>query len=876
MIRGGTGALLVAWTHLADRPVRTVLTIMGVALGVAVAIAMTMANREVLRSFEGAVQDIAGQATVQISGGDLGVDDMLIPALRADPDIVAVSPVVQRGGAIASGPHRGMTVVLVGIDLLEEQDVKGVRIHTASDRDDGASDVEVLLQSDTVLLGHRLAAELGLSQGMAVEVQAGLARHRLVVRGFVHTDGGVPSAWDMFLVMDIASAQALFGTAGRLDRIDIVTAPAVDVAAVTARLRVGLPPSVFVERPAQRTEQVERMMRAMKLNLQVLGGVGLLVGTLLVYNTAAFAVVRRRREIGVLRAIGMPRAAVLLVFLGQAAVWGVAGGLAGCLLGTVLAQGLVQLLARTVSDLYVAINATPGGIVVPPGDVWLSGLIIGSGVAGLGALVPSWDASRTDPARALAPGEYDAGQAAHAGRLAWIGAGSLLASYVFALPGPVVGLPLFGYASVLCLLAGLAALAPGLIAVVARLAARPQPAAHAGTPGGNMMRLAIGQVTQATGRSAVTVAALMVGIAIMVGVGTMIRSFRATVDEWVNQTVVADFVVAPAAWLRGTDSLAAGPRLPAAWAGELLAVPGVAAVDAYRQIRVQLGDRPASIVARDLSLHAERSRYLMLDGDSRETLDRAVREGGVVMSETLSRRLGIGAGGTVTVPTPSGLRQLPVIGVFYDYATDGGKVVMDRSLYDPLWGDDTATVFGVYRHTEADAVLVRRRIEQALERLAGAGEPIVVIRNADLKRDILAIFDRTFRVTYALEAIAVVIALLGIANTLLISIVERQRELATLRAIGASRAQIHRLVLCEAVVLAGLGTLLGLAGGGLLSVLLVEVINTQSFGWTIVLAWAPSLWAQAAGGAMLAAVLAGWVPARWAARREIVEGLRYE
>jgi putative ABC transport system permease protein len=226
--------------------------------------------------------------------------------------------------------------------------------------------------------------------------------------------------------------------------------------------------------------------------------------------------------------------------------------------------------------------------------------------------------------------------------------------------------------------------------------------------------------------------------------------------------------------------------------------------------------------------------------------------------------------------TPAGERSFPITGVFYDYATDGGKVVMDRSLYHRLWQDDATTVFGVYVAAKQDVGLVRQRIIERLGELAGSDGRLTVLSNREIKEEILAIFDRTFQVTHALEFIAVVIALLGIVNTLLTSVLERQRELATLRAVGASARQVRRIILWESSCLGLLGAGLGLVGGGLLSILLIEVINKQSFGWTIQMIVPVGLLAEAVALALAVALVAGYLPARWADRQVVAEGLRYE
>jgi putative ABC transport system permease protein len=391
-----------------------------------------------------------------------------------------------------------------------------------------------------------------------------------------------------------------------------------------------------------------------------------------------------------------------------------------------------------------------------------------------------------------------------------------------------------------------------------------------------MREIAVEHAARNLGRNGVTVSALMVGLAIMIGVLIMVRSFRHTVELWINETVIADIVVAPSTWLREANSGSGAKSLPPGWQNVLAVIPGVAEVDTYRDVRVEVKGQRVAIVSRDLRLHARRSQYLVRQGNSTDLLNQAVESGGIIVSEVLANRLGIREGQSLEIMTPQGGRSFPVVAVFYDYATDGGKLVMDRGLYQSLWQDELVTVFPIYLNDGTDREQVRQAIAGALQQAQDKTLPPLIISNGELRKEILDIFDRTFLLTYVLEAIAVIIAMLGIVNTLVTSVLERRREFATLRAIGGSEGQIRQLVLWEAAYLGVVGIALGVVGGGLLSLLLIKVINKQSFGWTIQMILPFGALAQAVGLAAVATLVAGYFPARWAAQQPVVEGLREE
>lgn len=858
--------------HALQRPFRTLLSIAGVALGVLASVAIGTANIQVLRSFEQAVTTVAGPATLEIAGHDLGVDESAITAVRSVEGVVSAAPIIEESVVIAQGEARGQALQILGLDLLAESGARGFQIAQA----DAEVALESLLAPDALYLGRQVAADWNLKAGSIVEVTVGGRVVPLRVAGLIHHEAAGTSLWDRLAVMDIAAAQILFQSIGRLERINLVTTPNRPLDDIIASLRAILPPHLIVQRPAQRTKQVENMVWAFQLNLSVMSWVGLLVGVFLIYNTIAFVVAQRRREIGIYRALGMTERRVAGLFLVEAGLLGLLGGLLGGVGGVWLSRGLVSLVSRTISDLYAPV--TSNGLILSMDMVTLTavakGVLLGTVVSMVGALGPSVEAGRTVTVRALAPGDYESTNQLRTSLWGWISLVLFVLAGLCSLMGPVGELPFFGYVATICLLGALSCLAPICIKTLGWRALRR--GSQTMLVGGSLRLIAADQAARHPGRNAVTVSALMVGLAIMIGVVVMVRSFRDTVEFWVDETVMADLIVAPQSWLQGRQSGQASRALPGTWDSTLSAIDGIAAVDTYREAYVGVAGQSVALVSRDLRLHAQRSRYLMVHGDSSAALRRAAENGGALLSEVLATRLQLREGDTLTITTPAGPAAVPVEGIFYDYATDGGKMVMDRAWYRQQWRDDRVTVYSVYLAPGVDAEHVRQSIVTRVAGLDGMTLPPLVIRNHELRREILEIFDRSFVLTYVLEAIAVLVAVLGIVNTLVTAVLERRREFAALGAIGASTRQVERLVLWEAAYLGLIGAALGVVGGLLLALLLIRVINKQSFGWTIQMTIPGGVILQAVGLALTAALVAGYWPARWAARQPVVEGLREE
>ncbi len=891
--------ITLAFRHLTSRPLRTALTVVGVGVGVAATLAMYLANQTVFNAFQRTVTHVVGEATIHIAGADHRIDERLIKRMRSHPDIQSVHPFLVQSVVLETDDGTARSSLVWGLDLLDlvNEEAAAWQDSRRPELSQEESPLAPLLDDDAIFVGHDLAGSLGVAHGDRITVRVGSHQFDTTVRG-VWRFATRAGRWGAFAAMDMAAAQVQFARLGRLDGVDLVTTPGASVKRVMRELQDRLGPSVLVSRSSQRNEQVRHMLTSFQLNLTTLSAVGLFVGMFLIYNAVGFSVVQYRREIGMLRAIGMLRRQIGLLFLGEAVIVGAVGGSLGAVFGSGLAHWLAALEAETVSELY---GMETSGVASFSPLVVAGGCLLGVALSAIGALGPCREASRTAPARALAPGQYETHRQHHRIRphIQWtaLAVAVLGVAGLLSLPGPVNGLPLFGYAAAFCVLLGCALLAPlgiHLLDVVT----------SACVPASSGARLAVDQLARSSGRNSVTLSAFMVGIAIVVGVGVMVASFRQTVEHWIDQTIMADFIVAPHAELLDSRQLEQTRGLSPDTIRRAGNVPGVAAVDPYRQVRVQVGDTQAVLVARDLSLYAERSQYLFVNGDSSRRLRRTIAEKGVVVSEVLARRLGVAAGDVLSLPTNVGRKTFTVFGVFYDYATDGGKVVIDRSLYRQWWGDETATVLGIYLEPDANPSRVRHDLQQALaspaptkpQGMTGPDDrhdlqgppapvahpqqavppPVAIVANHELRADVLAVFDRTFRLTRALEGVAVIVGLLGIMNTLLTTVLERRREFATFRAIGASRGQVRGLVMRESLCLGLVGLSLGLLGGILLAALLIGVINTQSFGWSIpmTIPAQPILTAVLIAG--VTSLVAGWLPARWATRGEIAAGLGYE
>jgi putative ABC transport system permease protein len=603
---------------------------------------------------------------------------------------------------------------------------------------------------------------------------------------------------------------------------------------------------VRVETPAARTRQVENMVRAFALNLTALSFIAVFVAGFLVFHAVAMTVLRRRREIGMLRGLGVTRRQIAAQFLGEGLLLGAVGGALGLIIGTLVARLTLGAISRTLSDLYLirhAANLAP--------DPWSYGfgMAIGVGVALLAALAPALEAASVPPAHTMRQGALIEARALPLAGWSWLGVALLAAAAAASAWTVTERHPEGGFAAAFLVLGAFSCFAPGFTRGVVALLSRPLRRTF-GIEG----LLGARYLMDTVARTSVVVAAVMVAVGMMVALSVMVGSFRRTVDVWITQSIRGDLYVEPV-----------GHRL------HLGSRPDVQAVDTYRGARVPFGDRLAFVAGVDFEVQARHGGLRFQRGVAPAILDRAREGGGVIVSEAFHHHLRVGAGDTLTLPAPAGLVRVPVEGVFYDYTSDAGAVLMHHDLYARLWQDDRTESLALYLAEGADLEAERQAV------LAAAGDLLLeVVPNQTLRARVLTVFDQTFQITYALQAIAVLVSVLGVIAALTAMILLRGREIGVLRAIGARRAQVRRMVLVESGLIGLSATLLGSACGVALALILVHIIHRQFFGWTIQLTIDPGIFIQTLLLMTAAAVTAGVGPARLAASRVAAEAMRMD
>jgi putative ABC transport system permease protein len=825
--------------HLLAHPWQLGLSIVGIALGVAVVVAVDLANESARRAFTGFAESLTGRATHRIVGGPSGIPEDVYVRLRRS-GLRSLAPVVERDVSAVDRP--GRTFHLLGVDPFAEAPFRNfVTSETAS----AATPLAPLLtRPATALLSEATSAQLGLRPGETFAIRVGTRHQRLELVGVLRaTDALHARTLESLLVTDIATAQELTGGLGRLSHIDLIAPPGAAGRAWLERVRGQLPATAEIVPASESARALADLSRGFSVNLTALSLLALFVGIFLVYNTMSFSVVQRRPLIGALRALGVTRREIWSVIMTEALVLGALATSLGLPAGILLGGGLLRLVTRTINDLYVVVAVNE--LVMAPATL-LAGAALGIGGTLIAALAPALEATRSTPRAALGRSTLESRARTLAPRLAMVGA-TLWLGGVALLTVDVRSLAL-SYLGLFTILLGAALLTPAATIGVVRLA---QPLA--GAAFGLLGRMATRGVTASLSRTAVAVAALMIAVSASVGVGIMIDSFRGSVVRWLETSLQADvYVSAPSLVSSRTDATLA-PDL----VGRLSAVPGVAAIGTQRTVRVQSGEGPVQLIV--LSMASRAYRALALKEGDRATLWRRFGEGeAVLVSEPFAYHRGLRIGDTVRLRTDAGEHEFPIGGVVYDYGSSAGIVLMGRQAYERSWADRGISALGIYVKDphEVDALI------EALRRAAGPGEDVFIRSNRALREASLEVFDRTFAVTGVLRLLALVVAFVGVLSALMAQALERAREIGVLRAQGLTPLQVWGLTASQTGFMGLVAGLLALPVGVVLALVLIFVINRRSFGWTLQLEIAPAILLQAVllavGAALLAAIYPAW------------------
>jgi putative ABC transport system permease protein len=766
---------------LAHRPlVRRVLSTVGIALGVALGYGVHLVNRAAVEDVAAAVRSVAGEADLEIRGGRSGFPESIYEKVARVPGVELASPVLELEAGVA-GTER--TLRVVGLDILRAGVLQPQLL---------AADRGALLLPDRAFLSAAAAASLGLAEGGELRLVVGRSTVALRIAGVLPASALRGHA----VLTDIATAQWRLERLGELNRVDLRIRQGASRDAVQREIATLLPPGTHVSAVQALEEASGYPSRSYRVNLNVLALVALFTGGFLVFSAQALEVARRRGEHALLRVLGLTRGQVFRLVLVEASLLGAAGAALGLVLGYVLAAAALRASGGDLgAGMFRGLSPDLQLSAFPAFAYFLAGVA----VAALGAVLPALDAARAAPARALKAGDEEA--FFQRALPAWPGLVLLCAGGLLSQVRPLEGLPIFGYLSIACILVGSVAIMPRVATAIFR--ELPLPRAPA-------LALGLAQLRTAPCQAAVSLSAIVASFSLMAAMAIMVASFRDSVDSWLDRVLPADL------YFRTTHAGDTGYLEPGT-EGRVRALPSVARADFLRSGRILLDAQrpPVVLIARDRAAGA-----FPLVGPQ--------AKGDLWISEALADVYGFSPSAKVLLPIGGRNHEFTVAGVFRDYARQHGAVLIDREHYVRLTGDRKVNDGALWLASGATAA----QALEALRALPGGAE-LDIADAGEIREVSLRIFDRSFAVTYAMEAVAVLVGLFGLSSSIGAMVLARRREFGVLRHLGLTRRQIATMLAAEGGLLAAVGAAAGLAAGGAMSLVLIYVVNRQSFNWSI-------------------------------------------
>ena len=841
--------------EVARHPLQSGLAVLGVALGVAVALAIQLSSAASLRAMQLSAEAAGGRATHSIVGGPVGLDDSLFTRVRVELGVRPSAPVLEEHVPLADRP--GEVLQLLGLDPFCDAPFR-------SYLGPGGLGVDLsafFTEPGAVLLAETTAERLGYTIGDSIPLLVGASEVEAKLVGLLAPpDEFAARLTTDLMVADLATAQELLGQTGRLSRIDLLLAnddPGEDERVLAALARF-LPADARIEAAGARAGALAAMTRGFRLNLQALSLLSLVVGLFLVYNASLFSVVRRAGALATLRCLGATRAQVLRLVLLEAAILGVLGSLLGLLGGVGLAAGLVGLVTQTINDLYFALSVRE--LTLPPA-LLLGGFALGVGATLAGAVPPALEASRADPRGARRRSQVEARAQKALPRFAWVGSAlAVVGGAALVLAGP--RLPV-AFGGLFALIVGCALLVPPLAALLLRAAETPLTRLF-GAPGA----LAARGSSRSLSRTSISLAALVVALSTSIAVGVLIASFRTSVITWLGSAFTADLYASTPTLVRTRSSALFPPEALAALEG----APGVDRVLRYRTQDLSGPLGPVQTVALDTSIEGALV-FQFQSGGSEADLAALARGEAFFATEALTHRLGLRRGDTLRFDLARGPLELPIAAVVHDYGSDRGSAIVDLGAYQRASGDLGISSLGLWLAPGLDPDAALPPLRAALP----TGVSVVLRSNAGLRRETLVVFDRTFAVTGVLRFVTLLVALVGLVSALMALALDRARELAVLRALGLTPGQLVRLLGAQAVLLGLVAGLIALPVGALVAHVMIDVVNGRTFGWTLLaFEFGPRLVVTSLALAGAVAGLASLLPAWSALQLEPSRALRQD
>lgn len=847
-----------SWRYLLKHPLQLLFSILGVALGVAIVVGIDLASHSARQGFYLSSQSLAGNASHRIVPSHGAIPEGIYRQLRNELGLERITPLIkktlqlkQTNSAMQSG-EQVIDVQLSGIDPFSEAEIR-VWQEEILESLPGEQLKRLLLEPDAVLVAEKFLQQNRFNIGDRLTLLNNNKPVHVTIIGTFKAPETDQSQTNNWLICDISTAQELLDFRGYLSQIDLLLEG--DIESWSERIGNRLPEGVQLLMVREHSRAIARLSQSFELNLSALSLLGLLVAMFLIYNTMMFSVVQRRDLIARMRVMGVARKEVFQLVLVEALLIAIIATGIGLLIGWLLAHVLLYFVTRTINDLYYVLQVTQ---LYWSLMTFYKAIFLGIAATLLAALVPALEAAFSKPVQALHRRELEAKIMRWSRWLILPGLFGCSLVYIL-LREPLQqqsGTIASGFALVFVLIFSLICLLPYISQYLLKLLALLLKYGFH-LPG----KMAVNNIARSFSRSIVAIAALTVSVSSALGIGIMVDSFRFTVDDWLSGFLKAEYFISIAENHSFDTSQAANAKLKS----DLEKLSGVKSVSSNHMSSFYIDGQYHNLMTLDIPPESF-SAFHLKEGDFNSAQNAWLQQDAVLISEPYAYRHGLSAGDSLTLPVNKnekrGQQSFKIVGVYYHYGSEHGIITMSRATYNRHWQNRRLDTLGIY---VTDDVLQeqdkRTQFERQLQTIVNA-QGLKYISRQEIHKQSLLIFDRTFKITHVLKLLVVLVSFVGILSALMAIELERSREFAILRATGLSGRQLSLLIYLETLTMGIIAALLAMPMGIAIAYLLIEVINYRSFGWSMQFILLPKEFVMAGLLALLAALLAGYYPAR--------------
>ncbi len=834
--------------YLIKHPWQFGLSILGIAMGVAIVVSIDIANYSSAKAFDLSMNAVAGKATHQIIGTSEGIPDSFYTYLRIEKGFKNIAPVIESYVSLVDTNKK--VFKLLGVDFFAERPFRDYLSGAGVSIDGELKDF--LTKPNSIILSRESLKSLGKSIGDTIAVLINGTEQNLFIAGLITEDEQNKSALENLFIADIATAQELTNKIGAIDYIDII----ISNEGEEIKINSLLPDGFALQKSGSRSQTAEQMLEAFNINLTSLSLLALIVGLFLIYNTMTFSVVQRKVLIGTLRSIGVTSNEISRIILREALIIGIIGTIFGFTLAYFISKFLIVFISQTINDLYYVVSVRE--IYISP-MIIIKGASLGIIATILSAIKPAKEASRVHPRSAMIRSEQESSLLKKVPAMSIAGVVFIaIGAVVLYIPSKNIWLSYFG---ILPIIIGFALSTPVIIIIVEKIFS-PVYKKLFGITG----KMASRSIIQNISRTYIAIAALALAVAATVGVGTMISSFRSTVINWLEARLNADvFISAPSLISRRNDAVLSEDILT-----KIKSLDGVKDINFYREIEIFQEGKRYHIIATGLSKRSY-SGFQFKEGDPDEVWN-LFENGEIFLSEPFAYKYDLNVGSVLSLKTDYGKKDFRVAGIYYDYASDQGLITINYDHFKKYWKTEGVSGISIF----VDDGYSINTVKEKIQSLETNGQQLVVRTYKFLRDSSIEIFDRTFLIAKVLQILSVIVAFIGILSSLMSLQLERKRELGILRANGLLPSQLFKIVNLQTLLMGFTAGVLALPLGNILAAILVYIINKRSFGWTMQFEILPSIMIEAMIVSLAAALLAGIYPGYKMSKTSPANALREE